>query len=136
MEKRFKGHLRDASRRDYPVYNWINSRLSDNIKIGITVIACANADGWCEVESDIIKQYREYGRLLNVADGGNQPSCPPYVRASNAKHAAKTRNKRLWFLKRALGDSLKRGFVSEETKDGMRSLAVINPKQFGEWANI
>ena len=63
---------------------------------------------WREPEIRLIALHRDSGRLLNVADGGDEPYCPIKVRSANGAKTAKAihsnpKKKRLWFLKRAIG---------------------------------
>ena len=126
---RLKGHMLDAKRRNTPVYCWIRKLAANGHAPGLVVLeSCVD---WQEAEKRLISLYRSNGcRLLNVAEGGDQPFCPTDVRAANGRANAKSRDQRLWALKRSLGDALKRGHVSELTKEKMRS----RPDVFGQFA--
>lgn len=134
---RLKGHMRDSLRRDTPVYRWIR-------KNGIPgmVILQENCADWKAAEIAAISEYKAKGaRLLNVAIGGDQPFCPVDVRAANGASNAKLRastpeKKRMYELRRALGQALKQGYVAERTKVKMRAAAAKYPHMFSEWAAI
>lgn len=84
-QKRLKSHLRDSLRRRTPVYDWIRSLTVRGLTPNVTVLMCAW--DWREAERTLIAQARaEVGRrLLNVADGGDEPFCPLHVRQENAR---------------------------------------------------
>jgi hypothetical protein len=126
---RLKGHMRDARRRPTPVYAWIR-KLADGGKApGLLVLEVA--DDWREAERRLIALHRAAGaRLLNVAEGGDEPFCPVHVRAANGRANAAKRSKRKWRLMREMGDMLRRGHVSDQTKAKMRS----RPDVFGQFA--
>lgn len=137
-QKRFAGHLRE-SRRKYPVYAWIQSLRAQSLIPRLQVLEVT--DNWIEAEKRWIESHRPSGRLLNVADGGDEPYCSPEVRAENGRRASKIvhsdpRKKRLWCLKKELGVLLKQGYVMESTKEKMRYAARIWPHLFGDWAAI
>lgn len=135
--KRLKSHMSDSRRRDTPVYRWIR-------KNGIPgmVVLHEDCDDWKSKEVFEIAAHRASGsRLLNVAEGGDEPFCPPNVRAANGANNAKLRvstpaKKRFYELKRSLGQALKQGYVSERTKVKMRLAAAKHPHLFSAWANI
>lgn len=84
-DKRLKGHLRDARRRNTPVYAWIRKLLACGKTPEMVVIDEACSD-WKARERELIARARLSGyRLLNLADGGDEPHCPKGVRSSNAK---------------------------------------------------
>lgn len=71
---RFKGHLRDAKRRKTPVYAWIRKLEKIGQRPGLTVLEIC--DDWQSAEQRLIADHRAAGaRLLNVADGGDEPFC-------------------------------------------------------------
>lgn len=141
VNSRFSQHLRET-RRDYPVYRWIKKRAGEGRRIKCVVLACAISSDWQSLETFLINQHRLDGaNLLNVAIGGDEPACPKLVRAKNgAKVSAlvhsNPKTKRLWEIKRMLGQLLKDGCVSEILKGKMRCAAISNPRLFGEWAAI
>lgn len=82
--KRLASHQRDSRRRDTPVYRWFRKLSALGCVPHVQVLE-RGAD-WPEIERRLIAQARARGeRLLNVADGGDQPGCPPEVRSSNAE---------------------------------------------------
>lgn len=139
-KKRLKSHLRDAKRRNTRVCRWIVSLTREGLCPRMEVLVYS-AD-WVVDERAEIRKARENGAdLLNMAPGGNQPFCPHDVAVSNGKKTAKLIHsdgprRELWELKHRLGDLLRRGYVSERTKEKMRYAAAKHPKLFGNWANI
>lgn len=87
--KRLKSHLRDMKRRKSPLYGWLGKLdQPPNIKILERTL------DWKEAERRLIAEYRGKGeRLLNLADGGDEPFCPKEIRAANGQKAAIERNK-------------------------------------------
>ena len=84
---RLKGHMRDRFRRDTPVYRWMR-------KVGMPglVVLSADCDDWRQEERRLIAEARARGdRLLNVADGGDEPYCPPEVRSNNGRRVSASR---------------------------------------------
>jgi hypothetical protein len=128
VQIRFKQHIRAAKKKSTPLYRWVN----DLLDAGATpnVIVLETCDDWEEAEQRLIAKHRIGGRLLNVAEGGQQGYCPPEICAANGRANAKKRDKRKWALMQKLGSALKRGHVSEVTKTKMRS----RPDVFGQFA--
>jgi hypothetical protein len=86
-KKRLKSHLRDARHRDTPVYRWIRKLAGDGLSPSLTVLASVETD-WQRMEVGFIAEGRSMGlRLLNVADGGNEPYCPVETRRANGPKA-------------------------------------------------
>lgn len=84
--KRLMSHIRDSRResRRTPVYVWMRKLTKLGMVPGFTVLE-VTAD-WKEVERRYIAEARARGdRLLNVADGGDEPYCPPEVRVANGR---------------------------------------------------
>jgi hypothetical protein len=137
---RLKSHLRDARRRDTPVYRWIR-KLAAVGKAPTMMVLEADCADWKASERALIAKYRAAGRLLNVADGGDEPFCSPEQRRKNgAANAAMIRSdplrRRIWEIKRMIGYGLKRGEVSEAAKAKLRAAAQKAPHLFGQWAAI
>jgi len=134
---RLKGHMRDMHRRDTPLYRWLRKNGQPTMRI-----LEAECRDWREAERRLIAKARECGeKLLNVADGGDEPHCPISVRAKNGAATAKAiqsnpSRKRLWQIKLQLGRALKDGVVMNSTRQKMRLLAAKVPSIFGEWALI
>jgi hypothetical protein len=140
-QRRYKGHMRDAARRKTPVYDWIRKLMSEGKAPVLDVILVCGGD-WRDDERRIIREHRESGcRLLNLADGGDEPFCPTHVRAANGKANAIKRvstpqKQRFYELKRNLNRMLSQGYVSAETRAKMRAAALKHPEKFGDWANV
>ena len=134
-KRRYAGHLRET-RRKTPLYCWIASLTKRGLKPSLVILIEASAD-WRADEKRLIAEARSRGeRLLNVADGGDQPHCSAEVRAANGRRVAASRDKRFWSLKRDIGQALRDGCLNEATKAKMRLAAVRHPDKFGEWACV
>jgi hypothetical protein len=138
VQKRLKSHLRDARRRNTPLYCWMRT-LSAPPRIEV-LEEVEDAD-WKEAERRLVALHRSSGRLLNLADGGDEPMCPVEVRAENGRKNAKAIQddpirKQLWLVKKQLGQALRRGHVSDHAKQKMRAAAAKYPQYFGAWATI
>ncbi len=85
-EKRLRSHLRDAKRRTTPVYCWIQKLAKDGKIPKLEVLLICQKEAWPEYERILIAEYRAGGfRLLNVADGGDEPAITTEQRRENAK---------------------------------------------------
>lgn len=139
--KRFKGHLSEK-RRKTPVYCWISALQEKGFIPELKILATCEPEEWKEAERNAIAEARKNNsRLLNVADGRDEPYCPTEVRIANGKRAAITRTNtplkaRVYYLKRELGSLLKRGYVSEATKEKLRYAAKKRPDLFGEYLSL
>jgi hypothetical protein len=138
-EKRIATHMRDARRRNTPVYCWIRS-LGGRLPV-VSVLEEVPEQEWPEAERRWIASFREGGRLLNLADGGDQPQPTAAQRADSARAAASARQssplrRRVWELKRSLGAALRDGSVSESARAKLRMAAQKRPDLFGAWANV
>ena len=93
----------------------------------------------------MINQYREYGTLLNLAEGGNQPKTNS---AQNKLNAQKLNERihgdplqhRVWNIKRTVGEFLRRcdkGEISKERekliKDKLIYAGKKRPDLFGNY---
>lgn len=138
---RLVSHLRDAVTRDTPVYRWVRKLHRAGKVPSLQVLACCIGDDWKAAERRLIAEYRARGvRLLNVAEGGDEPFCSPEVRASNGRAVARARvstpqRKRFYELKRMLGQALKAGHVSEATRAKLRAGAAKHPGPLGCFAS-
>lgn len=66
---RLKSHMRDARRRNTPLYAWIRKHGCPKL-----VVLAAGCESWAEAERKAITLARNLGvALLNLADGGDQP---------------------------------------------------------------
>lgn len=98
-DQRLKAHMKDSLRRDTPLYRWIRKHGQPEL-----IIVQRNCEDWRTAERREILRLRAKGfRLLNVADGGDQPYCPTSVRQSNGKASAEKRSRVLWNAYRHMG---------------------------------
>lgn len=105
-KKRLASHIRDARRRDYPVYRWINKLLSNSRLPYIKVLLVTDSERWREEEKRIIKENRELGsKLLNVAEGGDAPYCSTETRAANGKKNSVLLRSKMSLAKKDLAQS-------------------------------
>lgn len=105
--KRLKSHLRDACRRRTPVYAWVRKLVAAGQAPGLVVLAECAPEQWQELEVALIAEHRRGGRLLNVADGGEEPHCPLQVRQANGRAIAAKRNEVVTGLLARLGSDAK-----------------------------
>lgn len=144
LASRLKSHLRDAKRRDTPVYRWIRKLLTQGVGPSIRLLEECTGD-WREAERRIIAEYREAGTLLNVADGGDEPFCAAQTRADNGRKNARAVHddpyrRRVWELKQSIGLHLrwlkKRGdpVATDKFRMRMREIAARRPDICSEWA--
>ena len=102
------------------------------------VLEITDQASWKVAERRLIAEHRAAGDLLNLSKGGNEPFCPANTRAINGHKASLARvstpeKARIYKLKRDIGDALKRGHVSEATKEKLRYAARKRPELFGHW---
>lgn len=142
---RYRSHVRDARRRDTPVYRWWRHLNSLGLAPVMATLAMCHTCEWKNLEENLIAEHRKEGKLLNVANGGDEPFCPSDVRAMNGRntalriHSNKTQ-RRVWEIKRTLGGFLADSSVKESAKKRVRAklrlAARINPSMCGGWATI
>jgi hypothetical protein len=145
MAARLKTHLRDSTRRITPVCCWITSLMAKGTPPLIKLVAQVQDERWEEVETMLIAQLRADGfRLLNLADGGNQPSQTLEQRQENGRRAAlkrdsTPRSRQIWLMKRHMGSFIKDGERTEQyfaIMAKLRSAAQKRPDLFGCWSNV
>lgn len=136
--KRLATHMRDARRRNTPVYCWIRSLATAPVMLVLE----SDCLDWEGAERRWIARAKVAGiRLLNLADGGDQPSCPEHVRRANAVALNATLDadpirRKAWHLNRRLSVALREGRISEGAREKLRQAAAKRPDLFGRWANI
>jgi hypothetical protein len=138
--KRLASHLRDSRRRDTPVYRWIRKLLSKGLAPELVVLA--ECDDWKAKEIELIAKARGFGfRLLNVADGGDEPHCPMEVRRKNGRKSAAKRNDVVFYLIQRFGRNAKwcqqRGDTARAELQLMaqRRLRTMNNEERERFAN-
>lgn len=149
--KRLEGHMRETRRRT-PLYDWLRKLSTQGTLPGLIILHECDGD-WREDERSLIAEARRRGdRILNVADGGDEPFCPAEVRRENGRRQVR----RLtglepypgWTLSdegfivqtynRVLRLLVSRGYPekAEEVRGRMRKRYAEDPKAFGCWANV
>jgi hypothetical protein len=83
---RLKRHILDSRKRNTPVYCWFRKLAEKGLLPIVAVIhVCSDLEDWREIEKQKITEYKANGyRLLNVAEGGDEPFCSPETRSANA----------------------------------------------------
>lgn len=139
--KRLKTHLAET-RRSTPLYCWIEKLRGLGLVPQLQVMSVCNFSDWQQCEREAIANARLRGlNILNLADGGDEPYCPPEVRAANGRANAIARvstsqKARAYKSNHMLGILLRQGHVSESAKEKMRYAAAKRPDLFGRWAAI
>jgi hypothetical protein len=144
--RRFKSHLRDARRRDTPVYRWIRKLDREGMVPGMRVVAECRREDWPQLEALCIERARREAarqgtNLLNVSAGGDEPFCPTEVRAANGHRTAAAIHsdpirKAAWTVKRNVGEALKAGLISNKSRAALRHLAGDPCGLFTSFASI
>jgi hypothetical protein len=70
IEDRYKQHLRDSEKYLTSLYFWMNKLLKEDVTPKAFKIDECDESNWRECEKKYIAQYRQFGNLLNVSDGG------------------------------------------------------------------
>lgn len=104
-KKRLKSHIRDAKRRKTPVYDWINKYGEPDM-----VVLASGCSDWVSAEREAIEFGRHLGlRLLNLADGGDQPGMASReVLSANARNTNAKRPKLVMQIFRRLEMNIRR----------------------------
>ncbi len=142
--KRLASHLRET-RRKTPLYSWIESLRKQGLTPNVTVI-CQSKD-WVSDEKRIIAEYRNTHRLLNIADGGDEPKCSIETRAANGKKVAESihsdpKRKYIWNIKKAMAESLRWAKTNGKTElynriiDKLQVAGRRSPQIFGNFLTL
>lgn len=83
--RRLSTHVRDSRRRNTPVYRWIRKLLRQGVRPSLVIIEVVRESEWQNAERRHIAEHRKKSRLLNVANGGDEPHCPQSVLKANAE---------------------------------------------------
>ncbi len=138
--KRLKSHIRDARRRDTPVYRWFRKLARMELVPEVVILERVDEKSWAERECHHISSHTG-ARLLNVAPGGDQPFPSVETRAANGRRVSRMIHdnplrRRIWQLKRGIGESHKRGWLTDNAKRKLRQAAATCPEMFGEYAAV
>jgi hypothetical protein len=124
---RLAQHIRDSRHRDTPVYRWVRKLLDSGLLPTMSILEVDCSD-WRKSERRLIADARSRGlRLLNVADGGDEPKCPAGVRESNGRMAAARKSEPWFYCVQAMGKA-----QSEARRAGKHDRATY----FSETAKI
>lgn len=102
-QARLKSHMRAARSRNTPVYCWIRSLKDKGLEPQMEVLEWT--EDWKSREKALILQHKS-DRLLNLAEGGDEPHCSKEQRQANGRKAAKQRDPMIWALRRNLGEMI------------------------------
>ena len=111
-ENRLRQHIQDSKSRRNPVHCWIQSLTKVGLTPQMQVVRWVAEAEWQLHEIELIALHRKSGRLLNVADGGEEPMCTIEVRRANGakgrrSFAQNARRVALRDLMRRLGCNVK-----------------------------
>jgi len=151
VRTRFAGHIRDSRNRNTPLYAWIRKLAANGLEPDCVVIE-ENCAEWQSREKFYIASGKAAGYdLLNMAEGGGQPFCPPEVRSENGrKTLAKLRNGD-YEAKRNTKEAVLidgyswslKGYIragatekAESIRQHMRDLYAEDPKSYKCWKNV
>ena len=132
---RLQRHLSDMKRRNTPLYSWMRKLEGSGKSPILKVIIVCGDDDWKAHEREAIRMARGMGvRLLNLAEGGDEPLCPRETRTKNGKKNAGKMvasrwhdpKKALYFeLMNGLGRELAAGNVTPKILQKMRDRPAI-----------
>lgn len=129
--KRLLTHIRDAARRHTPVVCWIASLIKAGARPDVVTLKETSSETWKDDEREAIAYHRRHGaRLLNIADGGDEPKQTLEQRQGAGMAAAKSRDKR-WHMARlrmgmCLRELAKHGMAAKEKemREKIRAFAL------------
>lgn len=137
---RLKTHIRDSRRRHTPVYCWVK-KLGGMGLVPIVEVLMVT-DDWQFHERRLIELSRARGdRILNVADGGDEPKCSHETLVANG-HALTKRLRddptfgRIREIKLYIANALREGYLTNATRAKLRECAAKCPEVYGRWATI
>lgn len=140
-QKRLKAHLSET-RRKTPLYCWIQSLRARGLVPGLKIIALCPSGEWKNEEIKAINAERLINpKLLNIAEGGDEPFCPTHIRAENGRKNSKARvdtpfKADLWQIKTRMSQLLRQGYGSNESREKLREAARKCPELFGCYAGL
>ena len=125
-QKRLASHMRDSRRRKTPLYSWIKSLVDQQKKPVCKVLIEIAPEYWKDAEMFAISTAKDEGfRLLNVAEGGDEPYCSIEVRRENGRRVAAIRDDKKMRSMLFLSSALRNGQVSPATKEKMRNIPEL-----------
>ena len=143
--ERFKRHLCEANSENRPVNRWVRKLLKHGKVPILGILEVVPERDWKEAEIRLIALHRKTSSLLNLADGGDQPTQTPKQRlkaAEAANRAIAKQDHRLREFNAAKRNLAK--FAAQLRKSGdlgrywdlrshMLTLALQKPHRFGCW---
>jgi len=148
VKARWKTHITDARKKKSRLYTWLNEKLDKNEKVEVIELASAISEDWGSLEKIVIAQYRAEGKLLNMANGGQEPPHDPETCAKNARKVVEKRmsdpfHYEIWRMKKEMGAYLKflRKFGEDSEKyqkvvEKLKYAAKKRPDLFGCWSSL
>ena len=133
LQARLASHFRDSKHRDYPIYRWLRKCAARGFCPSIESLEICEEKDWPARERFWISQFTG---LLNVAKGGDEPSCSIETRRTNGRAVAKLRQstplkRKIWELNKQMAEGLKKGWASEYAKSLVRQAVALRPDLFG-----
>jgi hypothetical protein len=148
VQARLKTHISSSRTKKSNLYSWITEQINNGRPIQMVELASAISEDWQSLEKAMISQYRAEGLLLNMANGGNSPSCSPEICKQNAVRLNERRKsdplfQRVWEMKRAMAQGLK--FLQRPGADPEKYKSIVaklkyaaekRPDLFGCWSGL
>jgi hypothetical protein len=128
LNRRYSQHLKGRDdQKMTPARAWIKSLVNQGLKPNMMLIDSCAEDQWHDLERHYIKRFRDEGHdILNMAEGGNQPYCPPEIRKEIGKRSAAIRQKGIWYMLRFFGSAVKEAELSGNEKKAARFRHIMN----------
>ena len=145
---RLRQHLSAAKSMTTPVNRWVHSLMQRGLAPVLKIAMTVPFEGWEAEERALISVCQRHNiPLLNLAEGGEQPSMSREQRAANGRKVLEMihsdpRRRQIWLIKQQKGKALKflkdngdtEGY--EKLCEFLRGVAARNPADFGAWAKL
>lgn len=138
---RLRRHLREWRRRS-PLYSWIGALAKRGLKPVVKVLSIVPESEWEHEERRQIFEARLTNtKLLNLADGGDQPKATREQCSKNGKTVAERRRTDENFdreirMKQLFRSLIRDGLIKNETRIALMQAAKRYPKEFGYFKTI
>jgi len=117
-EGRLRQHLLASRSGRTPLHAWLRQEVAANRSVTISTLEWVPLARWQDAERRLITEHRKGGRLLNVADGGDQP-----------KRSSDPLERRVWLLKKQILAAIK--VASPETKAAIARRIIDAAEKWG-----